>query len=104
MDMCMQVWAAWLAPWGATGAASQSGRAPENDRRDSGPPWVPQFQSTVVPLHRRDDEAGAEAEKVSMRLRVPVLPWDGGSRSVIAIDTLLPRAAGARSGLTQRKH
>lgn len=107
-EVCMQTWSAWLEMCGVNGAAFQAaqggaeGRA--DDRREIGPAWLPKFESKLVPLNRREDQAGAEAAKVSMRVRVPALPWAAGSRSVIAIDTLMPRPTGSKAEVMPIKH
>lgn len=94
MNMWMQGWSAWLQQFGLSGPARQTLPGNGDDRRQPAIPWLPQFEATVVPLRRRDDLPGAEAAKVSMRLRVPTFPWTAGTSNVIAIDTLMPRPAG----------
>lgn len=107
VEICMQTWGAWLEMCGVGGTALAAGRGGADgradDRREVGPAWLPKFESKLVPLHRRDDQ-GAEAAQVSMRVRVPTLPWAGGSRSVIAIDTLMPRPAVPKADATPTKH
>lgn len=85
----MQGWNAWLQQYRVDGAA-----ADPDDRRNNGlPPWLPKVESTVVPFRRRDDPPGAEGARISLRVRMPSLPWTEGSGSVISIDTLTPRGA-----------
>ena len=93
MNMWMQSWFAWLQQFerNVSGLASQATPSRADDRRQAPLPWVPQFDSTVVPLRRRDDLPGSEATKVSMRLHVPAFPWTGAHSNVIAIDTLMPQ-------------
>lgn len=94
MNMCLEIWGAYLEQWSESAAKRPPGSSVAADRRDAGMPWLPQFASTVVPLHRREDAPAGEADKLSVRLRVPALPWGGGG-SVIAIDTLVPRSGPA---------
>jgi hypothetical protein len=91
VNLWLQAWASWLEQWGMVGRSRPPGAAADQERRQPELPWVPQFEATVVPLRRRDDQPGAEAAKVSMRLRVPAFPWSPGTSNIIAIDTLMPR-------------
>lgn len=91
MNMCMQMWAAWFELWGVRPALRDDGGFDENERRNAGFPWLPKFETTVVPLRRRDDEAGSEAARMSLRVRMPAPPWAGESRSTLAVETLMPR-------------
>lgn len=86
-----QAWTAWMEFYGF----GEAGREPAgaDERRQAGISWLPQIESSVVPMRRRDDLPGAEAAKISMRIHVPPLPWESGKGSVIAIDSLRPRLA-----------
>lgn len=94
MNIWMQGWSAWLQQFGMTDGALRASPGSGDDRRQPAIPWLPQFEATVVPLRRSSDLPGAEAAKVSMRLRVPAFPWAAGTSNVIAIDTLMPRPVG----------
>lgn len=92
MNLWMNSWSALLGPYGPTTSirpATRTQLALKADRRETEVPWVPQIESTVIPFRRRDDRPGMEATKLSMRVRVPSLPWVGGS-NVISIDTVMP--------------
>ncbi|NMG75171.1 hypothetical protein [Aromatoleum diolicum] len=91
MKLWMQAWTAWAEQWGVNAAALQGSGASAEDRRQAGLTWLPQLETTVIPLRRRDDHPGTEASKVSLRVRVPALPWTAGTTNIIAIDTLMPR-------------
>lgn len=88
MGWWMQGWTSWFESYGVKGAASD-----DDDRRDAVVPWLPKIESTVVPFRRRDDPPGAEGARISLRVRVPGLPWSESPGSVISIDTLTPRGA-----------
>lgn len=92
LNLGCQAWTAWMEFYGL----GEPSREPvgADERRQAGMSWLPQIESTVVPMRRRDDLPGAEAAKISMRIHVPPLPWEGGTGSVIAIDSLRPRLAG----------
>ncbi|MCC4117356.1 hypothetical protein LLG90_18540 [Aromatoleum toluclasticum] len=92
VNLWMQSWATWLGQHDeGHPPARSSGRARSRrpERRHAELPWVPRIESTVIPFCRSEDEPGAEATRLSMRLRVPTLPWMGGS-NVISIDTVMP--------------
>lgn len=91
IEIGLKNWTKWLELWGIGALTGQNESASSDDRR--GPPWLPQIASTVMPLRRSGDEPGAEAEKVSMRIHVPAMPWQTSGGSVIAIDSLRPRSA-----------
>lgn len=91
IDLWMKTWTAWVEQCGANVAALQGAQINRDDRRQPGMAWLPQVESTVIPLRRRDDHPGTEAAKVSLRFRVPALPWTAGTSNIIAIDTLVPR-------------
>ncbi|WP_407280843.1 hypothetical protein U5817_11440 [Aromatoleum evansii] len=100
INLWMQSWATWLGQHGpeierspATGRV----RAPRPERRQAELPWVPKIESTVIPFCRSEDEPGAEATRLSMRVRVPTLPWMGGS-NVISIDTVMPHGFDKKRG------
>lgn len=92
INLSCQAWTAWMEFCGLGGARREPSSADE--RRQAAMSWLPQIESTVVPMRRRDDQPGAEAAKISMRIHVPPLPWEDGNGSVIAIDSLRPRLAG----------
>lgn len=92
LDMWMRAWSAWFDMPAASGFAPLGERSDAADRRQAGMPWLPQFESQVIPFRRRDDDPRLAATKVSMRMRVPAFPWILGTSNVIAIDTLMPRA------------
>lgn len=104
VNMWMQVWSTWLEQFAAIAAARKSGLPATEERRQDGLPWLPQFDSTVVPLRRRDDLPGAEATKVSMRVRLPAFPWVAAGSNVVAIDTLIPRPLDAPDDPMQTRH
>lgn len=87
LNLWAQAWQAWLAPH----AQPLEGPAPTAERRQTAGAWLPQFEATVIPFRRRDDVAGTQATRLSMRVHVPGLPWLGSPGNVIMIDTLLPR-------------
>ena len=100
IDMWMQSWATWLGQHGPNNASahpSGRARAPLPERRHAEIPWVPKLESTVIPFCRSEDEPGAEATRLSMRMRVPTLPWMGGS-NVISIDTVMPHRPDGKRG------
>lgn len=86
MNWWMQGWTTWLQNFAANAAP-----ASDDDRRNAVLPWLPKVESTVVPFRRRDDPPGAEGARISLRVRVPGLPWSEHSGSVISIDTMTPR-------------
>ena len=92
MKVWADAWTGWIQQYEASMSALQRGGADSEDRRQNAVSWMPQFESKVIPFRRSDDLPGAEATKLSMRLRVPVFPWMGGS-NIIAIDTVMPRTA-----------
>jgi hypothetical protein len=102
INLSCQAWSAWLEFCGV-GAASRE-PAGADERRQAGMSWLPQIESTVVPMRRRDDLPGAEAAKISMRIRVPPLPWEAGNGSVIAIDSLRPRIVGTTKKIPPTTH
>lgn len=97
----------WMTPWvefwanywttllGQGLAAPQSvsqRRGEGTDRRHGeGLPWLPKVETSVIPLSRRTDPPGQQADKISMRVQVPNLPWIGGG-NVIAFDAVVPRS------------
>jgi hypothetical protein len=91
MNLWMRSWSAMLGPYGPTTSIrpAPTPLALKADLREPDAPWVPKIESTVIPFRRRDDRPGMEATKLSMRMRVPSLPWVGGS-NVISIDTVMP--------------
>lgn len=90
MKLWADAWAGWIQQYEASTSA-KPGDADSEDRRQNVVPWLPQFESKVIPFRRSDDVPGAEATKLSMRIRVPAFPWMVGS-NIIAIDTVMPRA------------
>lgn len=100
INLWMQSWATWLGQHGPESApahASGRVRAPRPERRHAEIPWVPKIESSVIPFCRSEDEPGAEATRLSMRVRVPILPWMGGS-NVISIDTVMPHGPDRKRG------
>lgn len=91
INLSYQAWTAWMEFFGLGGGSREP--ASVEERRQAAMSWLPQIESTVVPMRRRDDQPGAEAAKISMRIHVPPLPWEDGNGSVIAIDSLRPRLA-----------
>ena len=92
VNLWMQSWATWLGQHGpdiAPARASGRTRSARPERRRAELPWVPKIESTVIPFCRTEDEPGTEATRLSMRVRMPTLPWMGGS-NVISIDTVMP--------------
>lgn len=102
INLSCQAWTAWMEFCGL-GAASRE-PAGADERRQAAMSWLPQIESTVVPMRRRDDTPGAEAAKISMRIHVPPLPWEAGNGSVIAIDSLRPRIAGMAKKIPPTTH
>ena len=90
MKLWADAWTAWMAQCEANISALQPGDVASDERRHSALPWMPQFESKVIPFRRVDDKPGVEATKLSMRLRVPGFPWLAGS-NIIAIDSVMPR-------------
>lgn len=78
------MWAGWLGqgPYGPPGT---------NRRSEDTPPWLPSVQAAIIPLRRHTDRPGQQADRLSMRVRTPNLPWLGGG-NVIAFDAVVPRA------------
>lgn len=100
INLWMQSWATWLGQHGPESAPARAPgrvRAPRPERRHAEIPWVPKIESTVIPFCRSEDEPGAEATRLSMRVRVPTLPWMGGS-NVISIDTVMPHGSDKKRG------
>ena len=91
VNLYFQAWARWLDELSLTTEPWRKARELNDDRRREPPPWVPQFETSVIPLRRSTDMPGSEAARVSMRMSVPSLPWAPGTGNVISIDTLLPR-------------
>lgn len=102
INLSCQAWTAWMELCGFGAASRETGGADE--RRQATMSWLPKIESTVVPMRRRDDLPGAEAAKISMRIHVPPLPWEGGNGSVIAIDSLRPRIAGMAKKIPPTTH
>ena len=67
----------------------------DGERRADALPWVPKFDTGVVPLRRADDPEGAEASRITMRMAVPGVFGAGVCTNVVSIDTLVPRPASA---------
>lgn len=91
-NLWMRSWARWLGPQNLAGGRMHSSVRADSgrpERRHEEAPWVPRIESTVIPFCRSEDAPGSEATKLSMRVRVPTLPWMGGS-NVISIDTVMP--------------
>jgi len=104
IDLWMKAWTAWLEQCGANVAALQGAQATTDDRRQPGLAWLPQVESTVIPLRRSGDRPGTEAAKVSLRFRVPALPWTAGTSNIVAIDTLMPRLMETSADAPPIKH
>lgn len=104
MTIGLQVWTAWLEQCGIALNQQDADSSRAEDRRRAGLPWLPQFESTVVQLRRRSDQPGAEAEKLSLRIQVPPLPWENGGGRVIAFDSLRPRKVEAPIKDSPTKH
>lgn len=102
INLGCQAWTAWMEFCGFGGASREPADAEE--RRQATMSWLPQIESTVVPMRRRDDLPGAEAAKISMRIHVPPLPWEAGNGSVVAIDSLRPRLAAPAKKIPPTTH
>lgn len=89
----------WMRGWQSIMEAAQPGHArpgsPEDSaeerRRIPGLPWVPRVEASVIPLRRRSDPPASEATRISMRVMLPSLPWNGAAGNVLTLDTLVPR-------------
>lgn len=106
INLSCQAWTAWMEFCGFGAARRETGgeSGSADERRQAAMSWLPQIESTVVPMRRRDDLPGAEAAKISMRIHVPPLPWEAGNGSVIAIDSLRPRIAGMAKKIPPTTH
>jgi hypothetical protein len=94
MNPWMEFWRSMWAGWLGHGLyhSSEAERAVGGERRhDDGLPWMPKVETTVIPLRRRTDPPGQHADRISMRVQIPNLPWLGGE-NVIAFDAVVPRS------------
>lgn len=89
----------WMRSWQSILEAAQPGHArldspddrKEERRRVPGMPWMPRVEASVIPLRRRTDPPASEATRISMRVIVPSLPWNGAAGNVLTLDTLVAR-------------
>jgi hypothetical protein len=88
LDLWASVWTSWLGggPLTAPRPGHKSGEGTR--RQEDGLSWLPRLETTVIPLRRRTDPPGEQAEKISLRMQ---MPWLGGG-NVIAIDTVVARS------------
>lgn len=101
LTMWARTWTTWMQQLSALTALPTGDADRDDERRLRGLPWLPYVETTVVPLRRSSDPPGAEAAKVSLRLRVPSSPWTPSETNVISFDALMPRSAatGGAEGL-----
>lgn len=87
VDFWTSMWTSWLGQggFGLPNMRPHHGEAAR--RQEDSLPWLPRVETTVIPLRRRTDPPGEQAEKISLRVQ---MPWLGGG-NVIAIDTVVPR-------------
>ena len=97
MNPWFELWTTMWSGWLGYGVQRHPGAARPaaggERRREDGLPWVPKVETTVIPLRRRTDPPGQQADRISMRMQVPSLPWLGGE-NVIAFDAVVPRSRG----------
>jgi hypothetical protein len=95
MNPWMELWTSMWSTWLGYGFHRRpgAGRQPAagERRHEDGVPWLPTVERTVIPLRRRTDPPGRQADRISMRVQVPNLLWLGGE-NVIAFDAVVPRS------------
>jgi len=91
LEFWTSMWTGWLGQGLRHPLAGAVHRRGGMERRhEEGLPWMPKVETTVIPLRRRTDPPGQQADRISMRMQVPTLPWLPGG-NVISIDTVVPR-------------
>lgn len=66
------------------------GAGADGERRASGLPWVPQFDTKVIPFRRATDPPGAEGSRITMRMAMPAVFGASAYTNVLSVDTLVP--------------
>ncbi len=91
----LRLWQAWCQAWqpNGSGVVGPPAEVAELGERRMAPiaPWLPQVDATVIPLRRNGDAPGARAARLSLRVRMPSLPWSGPGE-VIALEAIVARA------------
>lgn len=96
LELWAGFWTTWLGPGFQVWPTGERQPPGSERRQEDGLPWMPKLETTVIPLRRRTDPPGQHAEKISLRMQLPNLPWLGDSK-VIAIDTVVQRAREPRA-------